>query len=156
MPAIGLRVVKLNLSETEIAHAGHAFESDQPTKFRADILGLGVIAVLVVILYHLNTDWLPTGFLGVDVFFVISGFIVSSVVCGRERNRFFRTLYLGRVRRIVKKPFRKSGTLLRLVGLVALASLGVFLLSPLVNEKIQRPLPPEFTRYAPADDIGRG
>ena len=42
--------------------------------------GLRAVAVLSVIVYHLNGAWLPGGFAGVDVFFVISGFVVSTSV----------------------------------------------------------------------------
>ena len=42
--------------------------------------GLRAIAVLAVIVFHLKAAWLPGGFTGVDVFFVISGFVVSASV----------------------------------------------------------------------------
>ena len=45
--------------------------------FRADIEGLRAIAVLAVLFFHLDESWLPGGFVGVDVFFVISGFIIT-------------------------------------------------------------------------------
>ncbi|KAF1007981.1 MAG: O-acetyltransferase OatA [Luteibacter sp.] len=48
--------------------------------------GLRAIAVLSVVLYHLHGSWLPGGFAGVDVFFVISGFVVSASVGLRERS----------------------------------------------------------------------
>ena len=48
--------------------------------------GLRAIAVLSVVLYHLHGSWLPGGFAGVDIFFVISGFVVSASVGLRERS----------------------------------------------------------------------
>lgn len=48
--------------------------------------GLRAIAVLAVVLYHLDPAWLPGGFAGVDVFFVISGFVVAASVGERERT----------------------------------------------------------------------
>ena len=51
----------------------------KPFSYRPDIDGLRAVAVFVVILFHLNTAWLPGGFIGVDVFFVISGYVVTCV-----------------------------------------------------------------------------
>ena len=42
--------------------------------------GLRAVAVLAVIFYHLNPGWLPGGFTGVDVFFVISGFVITALI----------------------------------------------------------------------------
>lgn len=60
--------------------------------------GLRAIAVLAVVLYHLNPAWLPGGFAGVDIFFVISGFVVAASVGDRERTSFpsFMSYFLSR------------------------------------------------------------
>ncbi|QHG86709.1 acyltransferase family protein [Xanthomonas sp. NCPPB 1638] len=69
----------------------------------AYIDGLRAIAVLAVIVYHLDADWLPGGFTGVDVFFVISGFVVSASVDRLPRLEWPAELarfYARRLRRI--------------------------------------------------------
>ena len=72
--------------------------------YRPDIDGLRAIAVLAVIVYHLNSSWLPGGFVGVDVFFVISGFVVSaSIVSIKAKDywSFSAQFYARRLARIV-------------------------------------------------------
>ena len=61
--------------------------------YRPDIDGLRAIAVLAVVFYHLNLSdggsWLRGGFVGVDIFFVISGFLITGIVQGEiEQGRF--------------------------------------------------------------------
>lgn len=75
--------------------------SAQPISFRRDIQGLRAVAVLAVILFHASKTWLPSGFVGVDVFFVISGYIITSLIIASDESFSWREFYWGRVRRIV-------------------------------------------------------
>lgn len=70
--------------------------------YRSDIDGLRAIAVVLVILYHVDLPVVTGGFIGVDVFFVISGFLITSIVKGDlEEGRFsLLRFYDRRVRRI--------------------------------------------------------
>lgn len=74
---------------------------ERRTAFRRDIQGLRAIAVLAVMLFHACKNWLPSGFVGVDVFFVISGFIICSLIMNQNKPFNWFEFYLGRVRRIV-------------------------------------------------------
>ncbi|WP_409517647.1 acyltransferase family protein [Escherichia coli] len=57
--------------------------------FRFDINGLRAVAVLAVIIFHYKDSWLPGGYAGVDVFFVISGFLMTSIIfSGVEKGQF--------------------------------------------------------------------
>lgn len=71
--------------------------------FRDDINGLRAIALLGVILFHFSSSSLPGGFAGVDVFFVISGFLMTSIIIkGLQGNKFsLIDFYIARARRIV-------------------------------------------------------
>lgn len=71
-------------------------------KYRADIDGLRAIAVLAVVGYHAFPSVIGGGFVGVDIFFVISGFLISTIILGSlERNSFnLVEFYAKRIRRI--------------------------------------------------------
>lgn len=72
-------------------------------KFRKDINGLRAIAVIGVLLFHFNEFWMPGGFAGVDVFFVISGFLMTGIIFrGIEQENFSSfKFYVARANRIV-------------------------------------------------------
>ncbi len=70
--------------------------------YRPDIDGLRAFAVLSVLFYHISPRSLGGGFIGVDIFFVISGFLISSIIYNSlENNSFsFVDFYVKRIRRI--------------------------------------------------------
>jgi peptidoglycan/LPS O-acetylase OafA/YrhL len=96
MAAVGLA------GETSVADEAGTAPGDQ--LFRPDVEGLRAVAVLLVVLYHANLPGLHGGFVGVDVFFVISGFVITGLLL-RERTATGRTsllsFYSRRVRRIL-------------------------------------------------------
>ncbi|MDC9598311.1 acyltransferase family protein [Xenorhabdus anantnagensis] len=75
----------------------------QKSIFRKDINGLRALAVMSVVLFHFNSNYLPGGFAGVDVFFVISGYLMTSIIFkGLEGGNFsILRFFQARVRRIV-------------------------------------------------------
>ncbi|MEI6376004.1 MAG: acyltransferase family protein, partial [bacterium] len=71
-------------------------------KYRADIDGLRAVAVLAVVIYHAFPKALPGGFIGVDIFFVISGYLISGILYKgiKEKTFSFREFYIRRVKRL--------------------------------------------------------
>ena len=105
--------------------AHESLANDMPTGFRRDIEGLRAIAVVVVLLYHANLGPTSGGFLGVDVFFVVSGYLITSLLMkdlllhgGRALPRFWGR----RARRLLP-----ASLLVVIVTLIA----GRFMLDPL-------------------------
>lgn len=75
--------------------------------YKRHIDGLRAFAILPVLLFHLNNSWVPGGFAGVDIFFVISGFLITGLLCrDLEANRFsLLEFYKRRVLRIFPALF---------------------------------------------------
>lgn len=75
--------------------------------FRTDINGLRAVAVIAVVIFHFNKDWLPGGFAGVDVFFVISGFLMTSIIIKglKTDNLSLVNFYFARANRIIPSLF---------------------------------------------------
>ncbi|MDC3223573.1 acyltransferase [Mariniblastus sp.] len=71
--------------------------------YRPEIDGLRAVAVIPVLLFHLGITWIPGGFIGVDVFFVISGFLITSILKRelKQGSFSFRNFWARRIRRIL-------------------------------------------------------
>ena len=72
-------------------------------KYRAEIDGLRALAVVPVILFHAGFELFSGGYLGVDIFFVISGYLISSIIFSEVENNNFSIIefYVRRTKRIV-------------------------------------------------------
>ena len=76
-------------------------------EYRKEIDGLRALAVLPVMLFHAGFEWIRGGYVGVDVFFVISGYLITSIIVSEKNaGRFtLRGFYERRARRILPALF---------------------------------------------------
>jgi len=76
-------------------------------KYRPDIDGLRAIAVLLVLFFHLDVTGFSAGWLGVDVFFILSGFLVTSIISVKigQETFSFKDFYIRRIRRLFPALF---------------------------------------------------
>src|ERR1700682_5496843 len=76
--------------------------SSPSARYRPDIDGLRAIAVMLVVIFHAFPEAMPGGFIGVDIFFVISGFLITGIVVRELDQKRFSLLafYNRRIRRI--------------------------------------------------------
>lgn len=87
--------------------------------YRPDIDGLRALAVLAVIANHLPGEFLASGFLGVDVFFVISGFVVSASIL-RQKQTSFSGFYVNFLSRRVKRLMPALTVCVAITGVIVL------------------------------------
>ena len=72
--------------------------------YKPEIDGIRAFAVGAVIINHLNNNFLPSGFLGVDIFFVISGYVITASLLKKEYKNFWEYIsgfYLRRIKRLL-------------------------------------------------------
>ena len=90
--------------------------------YQPHIDGLRAIAVLSVLVFHLDKSWLPGGFVGVDIFFVISGYLITSILTREiDQKRFsLKHFYTRRIKRILPVYFTVAASSL-VTGIIILA-----------------------------------
>ncbi|RAR51900.1 peptidoglycan/LPS O-acetylase OafA/YrhL [Paraburkholderia unamae] len=100
-----------------------SLRSSHEFEYRPDIDGLRAISVLAVLIYHLDKNILPGGFIGVDIFFVISGYLITHQILTRIEDRDFKLtmFYRHRILRLLPALFSM---------LIVTCAVGLFLLSP--------------------------
>src|SRR3954466_15039972 len=105
-------------------------KSSSKNNFRPDIEGLRAIAIVAVLLCHAGIPFLAGGYVGVDVFFVISGFLITRLLVGemdRTGSISLLRFYARRARRLLP---------LTLVVLAVVALLSALLLSPVRDKEV--------------------
>jgi peptidoglycan/LPS O-acetylase OafA/YrhL len=92
----------LERSQTVGVRGGDQSPRKVETRYRADIDGLRAVSILLVVAYHAQPWLLRGGFIGVDIFFVISGFLITRIILSEAKAGTFSSLafYARRVRRI--------------------------------------------------------
>lgn len=99
-------VTSISADESQGSEAAAPILTEEPwaRKFRPDVEGLRALAILLVVLYHADVPGITGGFVGVDVFFVISGFLITGLLFREAANRGRVSLvgfYARRFRRII-------------------------------------------------------
>src|SRR5690348_11340229 len=97
----------------------HPDEAEAGRRFRPDIEGLRAVAIVAVLVCHAGVPFLAGGYVGVDVFFVISGFLITRLLLGEMESRrtlSLRDFYARRAKRLL--PL--SALLLAVVGVLSI------------------------------------
>lgn len=90
----------------------------QNSRYMPGLDGLRAVAVIAIIIYHLNPRWLPGGFLGVDTFFVISGYLITSLLLREYYDNQMidlKNFWIRRFRRLIPAVFFMAGVVITYV-----------------------------------------
>jgi peptidoglycan/LPS O-acetylase OafA/YrhL len=98
-------------------------------KYRRDIQALRGLAVLAVVLFHANESYFPLGYLGVDVFFVISGFVVMPLILLIFTNQDYRGSRLSNLRYFYSRRFYRLAP--ALATTLVISAILIFLFGPI-------------------------
>ena len=112
--------------------------STSSNRYIHSVDGLRAVAVIAVLLYHLGIGWIPGGFLGVDLFFVISGYVITGLILDsieRSGGLDLRAFYLSRIRRLLPA----------LVAMVVMTTLFIGVYAPETVRRFLSDLPYVFT-----------
>src|SRR5262245_34596200 len=96
----GSPFLKAPPSNSDLSWTHVGVTSSMRQEFRADIEGLRALAVLPIVLFHLDSRLCPGGFSGVDIFFVISGFLITRMILGQGETFTFKAFYRRRFWRL--------------------------------------------------------
>jgi peptidoglycan/LPS O-acetylase OafA/YrhL len=91
-------------AEPSVSVAGRPPTIGTQLPYRPGLDGLRALAVAGVVLYHAGVSWMPGGFLGVDVFFVLSGYLITSLLLAERRRKGrvgFKAFWARRARRLL-------------------------------------------------------
>lgn len=97
----------MNISSLSLTQVKSGHETNQEVSYRNDIDGMRALAVTAVVLNHAGLPFFPGGFIGVDIFFVISGYLVGGIVYRDilAKNFSFKEFYARRAKRILPALF---------------------------------------------------
>ena len=69
-------------------------------EYRKDITGIRAIAIIGIVLFHLNINFFQGAIIGIDIFFVLSGYLITTVILNKENNFNIYLFWINRVRRL--------------------------------------------------------
>ena len=126
----------VNASHTIIPNVSRSTEGIfmfSETKYRRDIQVLRGIAVMAVVLFHANENYFPLGYLGVDIFFVISGFVVTPLILRIFTDQANGRGRLSNLRYFYKRRFYRLAPALAVT--LAISAISIFLLGPVLDHQ---------------------
>jgi peptidoglycan/LPS O-acetylase OafA/YrhL len=124
--------LKMEQTLTPVDSKPHKFSHARQPSFRPDIEGLRAVAILLVVCFHAGIPWLRGGFVGVDIFFVLSGYLITELLVNeveRTGSVDFARFYARRIRRLLPAA---------LLMLVCTLLAGFALLSPIEIVRISQ------------------